>query len=116
MDSNRLSVTQFGLPISNVKVCPQPFFTMQINPDGNIVPCYSFEYPEIIGNCIEQDLFEIWSGDKFNKFRVKMLEGSKKSSIVCRECSIIKYRIFPEDDLNEHAESLMPFYVNNRIN
>lgn len=104
------SVTQFGLPLADVKVCPQPFFTMQINPDGNIVPCYSFEYPEIVGNCNEEDLFEIWSSRRFNEFRMNMLEGSKEFSPICRECSIIKYRIFPEDDLNDHAERLKPFY------
>ncbi|MEQ8171298.1 MAG: radical SAM protein, partial [Candidatus Eremiobacterota bacterium] len=40
------SLTQFGLPVSEVQICPQPFFTMQINPDGKVVPCFSFEYPE----------------------------------------------------------------------
>lgn len=104
------SVTQFGLPVKEVKVCPQPFFTMQINPDGKVVPCYSFEYPAVLGDCYKEAADEIWQGEKFNEFRKQMLKGSKKVSEVCDDCSIIKYRLFPEDDLSKDAERLKKFY------
>lgn len=103
-------VTQFGLPISDVPVCPQPFFTMQINPDGKIVPCFSFEYPEIIGDCNTQSMVEIWNSPKFQKFRRRMLDGAQTASDICKDCNIIKYRLFPEDDLREDAERLKSFY------
>lgn len=102
--------TQFGLPLSEVKVCPQPFFTMQINPDGKIVPCYSFEYPEILGDCNRQSVVEIWNGDKYNRFRRIMLTGIDKASKICRDCDIIKYRFFPEDDLSQHTDRLIQLY------
>ncbi len=38
---------------------------MQINPDGKIVPCYSFEYPNIVGDCNNESMKDIWDGDKF---------------------------------------------------
>jgi hypothetical protein len=31
---------------------------------------------------------------------------------VCASCSIIKYRQFPEDALNQHAERLKKYYEN----
>ncbi|MEA3348506.1 MAG: radical SAM protein, partial [Pseudomonadota bacterium] len=96
--SEEHKVTQFGLPISEVKVCPQPFFTMQINPDGKVVPCYSFEYPEIVGNCNSEAINKVWTSAKFQSFRHKMLDGAEQAAESCRDCSIIKYRIFPEDD------------------
>jgi len=104
--SNEPEVTQFGLPIAEVKVCPQPFFTMQINPDGKVVPCYSFEYPGIMGDCNNEAANEIWNSAKFQTFRRKMLNGAKQVSESCRDCSIIKYRIFPEDDLSNDAKRL----------
>ncbi|MCX6993116.1 MAG: radical SAM protein [Kiritimatiellaeota bacterium] len=105
-----ISVTQFGLPVKDVKICPQPFFTLQINPDGKIVPCYSFEYPGIMGNCKDQSVCEIWNGKQFRHFRRAMLEGARNASKLCANCNIIKYRLFPEDALNSDAARLKKFY------
>lgn len=109
-DKNEL--TQFGLPVCDVQVCPQPFFTMQINPDGKVVPCFSFEYPEIIGDCNNESITEIWNGEKFKKFRRTMLDGAKNVSEICDGCNIIKYRLFPEDDLRNYADRLKKLYEN----
>ena len=105
-----MSVTQFGLPVSEVQVCPQPFFHLQINPDGKVVPCYAFEYPGIMGDCNEQSVGEIWKGKKFQHFRRKMLDGIKNVCKTCAKCELIKYRLFPEDVLNNDAERLKKFY------
>ncbi len=102
--------TQFGLAVSEIKVCPQPFFTMQINPDGKVVPCYSFEYPAIMGDCNKETVRQIWNGSKFRSFRHTMLEGTKKASDVCAKCSINRYRIFPEDVLDNDAKRLEKIY------
>jgi radical SAM protein with 4Fe4S-binding SPASM domain len=104
------SLTQFGLPVSEVHVCPQPFFTLQINPDGNVVPCYSIAYPIIVGNCATQSIPEIWNGKKSQDFRLAMLDGAKSACGTCAECNIIKHRLFPEDNLNKEADRLKPFY------
>jgi radical SAM protein with 4Fe4S-binding SPASM domain len=104
------AVTQFGLPVTDVQICPQPFFTMQINPDGKVVPCYSFEYPGIMGDCNTQSISEIWGGQQFQHFRRTMLDGIKNMCEACKNCNIIKYRLFPEDVLNEDAERLKKIY------
>lgn len=102
--------TQFGLKVSKVQVCPQPFFTLQINPDGKVVPCYSVTYPAILGDCNKQTLLEIWNGKKYRWFRRKMLNGAKTVCKLCANCGIIKYRLFPEDNLNKDADRLKKFY------
>lgn len=110
MVKNEVPVTQFGLPVSEVKICPQPFFTMQINPDGKVVPCYSFEYPAIMGDCNNESVTGIWAGEKYKAFRLKMLEGVSNVCEICEKCSIIKYRLFPEDVLNNDSERLKKLY------
>ena len=110
LKENDKAVTQFGLPVSNVHICPQPFFTMQINPDGKIVPCFSFEYPNIMGNCNNESVPEIWNGEKFQHFRRKMLDGINNVCEICAKCNIIKYRLFPEDVLNNDTGRLKKFY------
>ena len=110
LSGKEMSITQFGLPVSEVKICPQPFFTLQINPDGKAVPCYSFEYPEIMGDCNHESVPAIWTGGKFKKFRRAMLDGANRANDICAKCNIIKYRLFPEDVLNDHAGRLKELY------
>ncbi len=110
LKGKNISLTQFGLPVSEVKICPQPFFTLQINPDGKVVPCYSFEYPGIMGDCNHESVMAIWTKGKFQKFRRAMLDGAVRANENCAHCNIIKYRLFPEDLLNNHAVRLKELY------
>jgi radical SAM protein with 4Fe4S-binding SPASM domain len=110
LKDKKSEVTQFGLPVYEVKICPQSFFTLQINPDGKIVPCYSFEYPGIMGDCNKETVADIWNGGNFQEFRRKTLDGSRTVSEICAKCNIIKYRLFPEDVLNHDAERLKKYY------
>lgn len=104
------SATQFGLPVSPIQVCPQPFFTMQINPDGKVVPCYQISYPGIMGDSNHQTMQEIWNGDGYRSFRRAMLDGRDTANDICAQCNFIKYRLFPEDDLREASERLKGIY------
>lgn len=107
---NTFNFTQFGLTVVDVQICPQPFFTMQINPDGKIVPCYAWEYPDIMGDSNVESIISIWNGIQFQTFRRKMLSGVKQSGEVCARCKIFKYRIFPEDILDNDVERLKKIY------
>ncbi len=102
--------TQFGMPAKRVKVCPQPFFHMQINPDGKVVPCYSFEYPTILGDANKESVVDIWNK---NKFRQDLLNGKIEQ---CKKCDLIKYRLFPEDILDNDIERLKGEYRDIRSN
>jgi radical SAM protein with 4Fe4S-binding SPASM domain len=106
-----ISITQFGLKATEVRVCPQPFFTLQINPDGKVVPCYSIVYPGIMGDCSHQSIRDIWNGPQYQHFRRAMLDGVTCASEVCSECNIIKHRLFPEDDLKDGLERLRGCYA-----
>jgi radical SAM protein with 4Fe4S-binding SPASM domain len=104
------SETQFGLPVSPIQVCPQPFFTMQVNPDGKVVPCYQISYPAIMGDVNNQTMQEIWNGEAYRGFRRAMLDGRDHANDVCAQCNFIKYRLFPEDDLQDATERLKGVY------
>jgi radical SAM protein with 4Fe4S-binding SPASM domain len=99
--------TQYGLTLKEVKICPQPFYTMQINPDGKVVPCYNIVFPEIMGDCHNESVERIWNGPKFVKFRQDVLLNQKYARDACIACNVTKYRLFPEDDLDEYAEELI---------
>jgi radical SAM protein with 4Fe4S-binding SPASM domain len=104
------SSTQFGLPVAPIQVCPQAFFTMQINPDGKVVPCYQISYPAIMGDENHHTIQEIWNGEAYRRFRLGMLDGRDQVNDVCAKCNFIQYRLFPEDDLQGVAERLKGAY------
>jgi len=104
------NATQFGLPLSDIQVCPQAFFTMQVNPDGKVVPCYQITYPGIMGDLNHQTMQEIWNGEAYRAFRRAMLDGRRQVNDICAQCNFIQYRLFPEDDLQAAAERLKGVY------
>lgn len=111
LENKNISFNQFGLPVSEVKICPQPFFHMQINPDGKVVPCYSLYYPIILGDCNIESPYEIWNSKKYKNFRRRMLDGVEAACQACKNCEIIRHRLFPEDVLSNDAERLKKFYI-----
>jgi radical SAM protein with 4Fe4S-binding SPASM domain len=110
LNNSEGNATQFGLPVSDIQVCPQAFFTMQINPDGKIVPCYQISYPGIMGDVNNQTMQEIWNGETYRNFRRSMLNGRSNVNKICEQCNFIRYRLFPEDDLGGAVERLKGLY------
>lgn len=104
-------LTQFGVPVGKSNICPQPFYTAQINPDGKVVGCHSIPYPAILGDCNTNTLVQIWNSEDFNKFRIQMLNGMDKAGKVCAECNIMNYRLFAEDDIANSADRLKKYYT-----
>lgn len=109
--ASQRDATQFGLPVLPIEVCPQAFFTMQVNPDGKVVPCYQIEYPAIMGDVNDETLQDIWNGEGYATFRRAMLSGREGANAVCARCNFIRYRLFPEDDLRSVAERLKGAYA-----
>ncbi|GBF33444.1 radical SAM protein [Desulfocucumis palustris] len=105
-----LNVTQSGNCMAETAICPQPFYMLQINPDGAVVPCCSMSYPGVFGNAAEQTVPEIWKGPKLAGFRRLLLDGVENAGPVCSGCSLFKYGIFPEDILDPYAGRLKSLY------
>ena len=104
-------LTQYGTKVLNTEVCPQPFYLMQINPDGKVVGCHSISpYPDIFGDCNIEHVCDIWNGTLFNEFRRKMLDGKEQVCDCCKECTLMKYRTFEEDRITRRCEELKEIY------
>lgn len=108
--SENYNQTQNGGKIINTNICPQPFYMMQLNPDGIVVPCCSTKYPLRVSSSNQKTLEEIWNGEEFNRFRRNMLEGIHFSSTICSECTLYQYGLFEEDILDDYAEKLKGVY------
>jgi len=74
------------LPLN--KPCYYPFYQVAIDYNGDVLLCphdWAKEY--IAGNAIKTNLWEIWTGKKFEKAR-KMLASSKRSFKPCVKCDV----------------------------
>lgn len=103
--------TQNGASISAAEVCPQPFYMLQLNPDGMIVPCCGMESPMLAGNAATEELREIWNGNQINHFRLQHLQGQRNDNRVCASCQQFRHAMFPEDVLDEDSHRLVSHYL-----
>lgn len=104
---NSSKCTQNGNAVRDIRVCPQPFYMMQLNPDGNIVPCCSMETPIVLGNAADESMYAIWHGEKNKAFLLNQLRFNKNIYPVCQKCQQYKYAAFEEDVLDYDAQKIM---------
>ena len=108
--SEKYSQTQNGGNLIETCICPQPFYMIQINPDGIIVPCCSTKYPIRLNESLKNSLEKIWNGKELNAFRKKMLDGVCSLENPCNVCELYKYGLFKEDILDNYVEKLKGVY------
>ena len=101
---------QNGEELIQSQICSQPFYMMQINPDGKVVPCCSMKYPLLLGDATKESVQKIWLGEAYQTFQRTMLTGVEKASEVCRTCSLYRYDMHKEDRLDDVAKELLEKY------
>ena len=106
-EQEKFIYTMNGNVVPNAIVCPQPFYSLQINPDGDCIPCCTIEKPISIGNCMQENLLDIWQGEKLQSFRKLQLRKEKSFIKACKTCTQYKYGMFPEDFLDDDTKNLL---------
>lgn len=104
-----LRTSQNGNTVQNAEICPQPFYMIQINPDGNIVPCCSMKTAFICGSAKEEPLLDIWNGERLKKFQINILKHQKTG--ICKECEVYKFGMFEEDILDGNENKLLGVFL-----
>jgi MoaA/NifB/PqqE/SkfB family radical SAM enzyme len=69
--------------------CVMPWFTMQINVDGNVIPpqrCYH----NLFGNVLEQHFLDIWNGPKMRGFRMDLKRAGGRFP-ACTRCEGVNF-------------------------
>lgn len=110
MTDEKLDKPQNEEKMIETNICSEPFYLMQINPDGKVVPCCNMTYPEILGDININSVKEIWNGKKFNCFRLRQLNGTKNTCDVCKDCKIYLYGMHMEDLLDNSKVELVEKY------
>lgn len=73
------------------KVCPAPFYSMNVNFNGEVSACaVDWCHGTIIGNVNDNSMMDIWQGPQLKEFRLKHLSFRKNEIDACRKCAYIR--------------------------
>jgi radical SAM protein with 4Fe4S-binding SPASM domain len=69
------------------KSCYYPFYSMYIDLDGVVPTCIHDAWRKTVyGNIKEESIFDIWTGENFNKLRKNLIMKKRLSS--CESCNV----------------------------
>jgi len=110
---NGVSVNQergiYGQPIQEVSVCPYPFYSFSINPEGTASLCFlDWGRKLLIGDVNKQSVREIWEGKDMQKYRLMFLKGDRKKHAVCGGCGQMTHG--QPDNIDPHAADLLRIF------
>lgn len=95
-----------GQKIKNIKVCPFPFYSFIINPEGEVTACCAdWQRKLVLGNVQKESLQEIWHGKKYHDFLITLLQGKKDNYEMCAKCVLPMYDC--NDDIDQYAEQIL---------
>lgn len=70
-------------------VCPYPWATLAVASNGDVVACCrDLDHQSVMGNLFEQDLEEIWNGERFQELRRNLVEHHPEKNSACDGCDL----------------------------
>jgi radical SAM protein with 4Fe4S-binding SPASM domain len=93
-------------PVKPRRVCAQIFKGLQVQADGEVVPCcVDWKRVNLLGDLHDQSLSGIWKGDRLKQLQIQHLSGHKPGLKPCQSCAMNDYCEY--DDLDENAEACL---------
>jgi len=106
-----LATDRYGNYHPHRKVCPLPFFSLSVWPDGRVTPCDAIYQPVILGNVADRSLESMWNGKIRKMFLQDQLAGHRGSIPGCCDCCAPDDVSHPLDVLDDDAGLLMKKYI-----
>ncbi|MVX62332.1 radical SAM protein [Clostridium chromiireducens] len=81
--------------------CSMSFFTLAVRSNGDVNPCcIDWIGATKIGNVLEENLYDIWKGDKMFEFWKMQLENRKEENASCRNCEYYLSEHYIKDNVD----------------
>tara|TARA_B100000315_G_scaffold230753_1_gene241457 strand:+ start:41 stop:1060 length:1020 start_codon:yes stop_codon:yes gene_type:complete len=92
--------------VINKRVCPQIFKGLQVQADGEVVPCcVDWKRVNVIGNITTESFKDVWNGTQLSEFRKAHLKGEKDKIDPCKDCTMNDSCEY--DDIDPYIEECM---------
>jgi radical SAM protein with 4Fe4S-binding SPASM domain len=86
-------------------ICTLPFYTMNINFNGNVSACsFDWRHKHIMGNVSENSLLEIWNGEKYRSFRIMQASKQRDKNEFCVGCEAV-YNLL--DNIDNYGDEIL---------
>jgi radical SAM protein with 4Fe4S-binding SPASM domain len=70
-------------------LCPYPWTSMVIASNGDVVACCrDLQHKTVLGNLFEQDLAEIWHGERYQALRRALADARPEEMAACANCDL----------------------------
>ena len=102
-----LSSDRRGVEHEKRFVCSQPFFTLSIWPNGEVIPCSAIHRVCSLGNVNETSLIDMWQSEKLKNFQIMQLKKLRYNHPQCKLCCAPDDCAHEEDSLDVDAEKLL---------
>lgn len=104
--------TLYGNVVNRYNVCPQPFYSATVFPNGYAYPCCLLPNPAPLCNLVTDRLADHWHGAKHRELLLGLLRGERGQIPVCADCTLFSYVSAPNDNLDPYAAELLEKYEN----
>ena len=87
--TNRAGTVKIGnqVDVNEHKTCYYPTYQLLIDWDGNVYLCpQDWQRKVAMGNIMQEEVFNVWTGKTFTKFRKNLLKGDRSSN-PCKSCN-----------------------------
>ena len=111
LDLSKVEKGMSGIATRNErKVCPEPFTKLAVNFNGTVsVCCADWSHGTLVGDLKEENLLDIWNGEKLKSLRMLHLSGKREQIPSCCNCDYMKG--FPEfTNLDRFSDTLIDKY------
>lgn len=105
IDKN-LEINRFNEKTINFDVCSISFYMLNIDVNGNVIPCCDYFKP-IIGNVNQESLLDIWNGETRLEFLRMQLCKEKSKISVCKKCHALNENFHREDNIDNYTEEVL---------
>ncbi len=96
----------YGNPLTNIKVCPYPLYSLKINSDGTVSVCFiDWPHKMIVGDLGNESFYDIWNGKKLRNFRVMQLKGLRGLHPFCGNCHQLTHGM--PDNVDNFAKEIL---------
>jgi len=87
-------------------VCAQIFKGVQVQADGEVVPCcVDWKRVNVLGNINKNSVYEIWNGERLRRLQIEHLIGNKSKTEPCKDCTMNDY--CEVDNIDSHAKECL---------
>ena len=88
------------------QVCPFLFTTMVVNDQGIVhLCCVDWKTEYILGDLKQENIADVWNGEKLREFQKIHLRGKKNSIVLCKNCESLSANT--TDNIDEYADELL---------